>query len=92
MVQGGVNVKQVSLMEYRVVASVTTISRTEETEPKLTAVTVKLEPATYGRCSLCERWTMLRFCLEYLDDEGDIVLWGDICEECLKGEEKHDVA
>jgi len=84
MVQGGVNVKQASLMEYGVAAApVTILSRVEETEPsKLTAVIVEFEPATYECCSLCNRWAVLHFCLEYLDGEGDIVLWGHICEQC----------
>lgn len=50
--------------------------------PKLTAVIVELETATYERCCLCNRKRMLRFCLEYFDSEGELVMWGDVCEEC----------
>jgi len=65
--------KQTSKLEYGVAATAITISsRTKETEPpKLTVVTVKLETAAYERCCLCNRRTMLPFCLEYLDSEGN---------------------
>jgi len=78
--------KQASLMEHGVAATAITISsRAKKTEPpKLTAVILKLEPSIYGRCSLCNRWTILRFCLEYFNNEGDMLLWGEICEDCGK--------
>jgi len=84
--------KQASLMEHGVAATAITISsRAKKTEPpKLTAVILKLEPSIYGRCSLCNRWTILRFCLEYFNNEGDMLLWGEICEDCrFKSENSH---
>ena len=48
----------------------------------LTAVIVELEKATYERCCLCNRNRMLRFCLEYFDSEGELVMWADVCREC----------
>lgn len=52
-------------------------------EPKLTAIIMKLEQPEYGRCCLCKRKTLLPFCLEYLNGEGNIVLWGDVCQKCV---------
>jgi len=50
--------------------------------PKLTAVIAELETATYERYYLCNRKRMLRFCLEYLDSEGNVVMWGDLRRMC----------
>lgn len=85
MVQGGVNVKQASLMEYGVITTAVPQQNAPSRDlnlRELTAVIVEFEPATYECCSLCNRWAVLHFCLEYLDGEGDIVLWGHICEQC----------
>lgn len=61
---------------------------------KLTVVIVKLEENDVHarRSSLCNRGGTLAFCLEYLDGEGNVVMWGDVCEECSKAGEKHVVA
>jgi len=50
--------------------------------PNLRVIIVKLEPATHGCCCLCHNKTVLPYCLEYLNDEGKIILWGDVCKEC----------
>jgi len=85
MVQGGLKVKQASLMKYGVVTTATI----QQTSPKrdlkpreLTAVIVKLEPVIHGRCSLCHHWVTLPFCLEYFNSEGNMVQWGEICGDC----------
>lgn len=92
MVHGGVIMaqRQVKLQEFlthsQVEANVSNEDVSSKLEKagasKLTAVIVELETATYKRCCLCHRKRMLRFCLEYLNDEGAIALWGEICEEC----------
>ncbi len=74
--------KQARLVEYCVVVAPITISSGAEESSKLTAATVKFEPAIYALCCLCNRWAVLRFCMEYLNGEGDIVLWGETCPSC----------
>ena len=73
-------------MDYSVI---TTASAQQHTASRdltgLTAVIVKLELSVYGRCSLCLRRCELGFCLKYLDGEGDVIFWGDICETCARG-------
>lgn len=59
-------------------------SNESDEEPNLTVVILKLEPAAYGRCSLCHKRSLLPFCLEYLNGEGEMVLWGDVCQECAE--------
>jgi len=78
--------EQVSLTEYGVAV---TITLTQETTPsrdlnprELTAVILNLKPAVKGHCSLCNRSATLPFCLEYLDGEANVLMWGQICEDC----------
>jgi len=77
--------KQASLIEY----GVATITFTQQTSPsrdlnpaQLTVVILKLNEPVYGRCSLCNRWATLPFCLEYLNSQGTMVKWGEICRNC----------
>ena len=79
--------KQVSLNNFMVVASNLETGKQTCSE-RLTAIIVKLEPAVYGRCSLCNRWTTLGFCIEYLNSQGAMTLWGEICQECKQEWEK----
>ena len=86
--------KQTSLMEH----GVATIAFAQQSSPgrdlnprELRAIIVKLEPVTYGRCSLCNRWAMLHFCLEYFDSKGDLVMWGEVCQNCAAIAEKQRV-
>lgn len=79
------SLKQASLLEYGVL--VTAIA--QETRPsrdlnpaQLTAVIVKLDPSTYERCCICNHQIVLPFCLEYLDSEGNLILWGNVCQQC----------
>lgn len=79
---------QTSLMKYSVIttATIQEISPGRDLNPqKLTAVIVKLEPIIHGRCCLCNRMATLPFCLEYFNSEGDMVLWGELCERCMEG-------
>ncbi len=82
--------KQASLIKYGVASTAITMSsKTEIAEtPKLTAVIIKLEPANNGCCSLCNRRATLCFCLEDFNSEGDMVLWGEICEHYKEAWEK----
>ena len=52
-------------------------------KPKLTVVIVKHEPVVHGRCCFCKRETLLPFCLEYFDSQSDLIMWGDICKQCV---------
>jgi hypothetical protein len=54
----------------------------EPQKPNFTAIIVKLEPASYGRCCLCNYRGPLRYCLEYFNSEGSMILWGDVCQNC----------
>lgn len=73
--------KQVSLNGF-VTSSSPIPAPTPQIKPKFTAIILKLEQPEYGRCCLCNRETTLPFCLEYLNDEGQIILWGDVCKGC----------
>ena len=53
----------------------------EASSERLMVVIVRLNPPSFGCCSLCHRWATLPFCLEYFN-RGDMVLWGEICEIC----------
>jgi len=72
-------------MKYGIVIG----ANTEQTSPsrdlnpgELTVVILKLNEPVYGRCSLCHRWATLPFCLEYLNSQGNMVKWGEICRNC----------
>lgn len=81
--------RQVKLQEFltsvQVEANVLNrnVSRRLEKVSGFTAIIVKLNPPTFGRCSLCQRWAVLSFCLEYLDSNGAIESWGEVCASCV---------
>jgi len=80
--------EQVSLTEYGVLTTAVPQQNTSGRDLNpggLKARIVVLEPATYGHCSLCKRPAVLPFCLEYLDSEADVIMWGPVCMECAQG-------
>lgn len=52
-------------------------------KPNFTVLIVQSEPISHGFCCLCQRRDVLSYCLEYINDKGELIEWGDICQNCV---------